>query len=121
MMDYPGQSGVPESVSGNESTKEGGSSMQLSIVRGVFVGVALVIGAAQVAYAETITFKADANGQSQVPANDTKGTGKADVTYDTASKNLTWTVTFSGLTGDATAAHFHGPAEPGKNAPVVIM
>ncbi len=26
----------------------------------------------------------------------------------------------SGLTGDATAAHFHGPAEPGKNAGVMV-
>jgi hypothetical protein len=33
---------------------------------------------------------------------------------------LTWKVTYSGLTGPATMAHFHGPAEAGKNAPVVI-
>jgi hypothetical protein len=33
---------------------------------------------------------------------------------------LTWTVTYSGLTGDASAAHFHGPAAPGANAPVII-
>jgi len=26
----------------------------------------------------------------------------------------------SGLTGNATAAHFHGPAEPGKNAGVLV-
>ena len=95
--------------------------MQPTIVRGAFLGLALILGAGSAAVAETIALKADVNAQSQVPPNDTKGTGMADITYDTASKNLTWTVTFSGLTCDPTAAHFHGPAEPGKNAPVVIM
>jgi hypothetical protein len=80
------------------------------------VAAFLVSGAA----AETMRFKADLNGKNQVPANDTKGTGNADVTYDTTSKNLTWVVTFTDLTGPATAAHFHGPAEPGKNAGVVV-
>ena len=42
------------------------------------------------------------------------------MTYDTATKQLTWKVTYSGLTGAATMAHFHGPAEAGKNAPVVV-
>jgi CHRD domain-containing protein len=34
---------------------------------------------------------------------------------------LTWTVTFDGLTGAPTAAHFHGPAEAGKTAGVVVL
>jgi hypothetical protein len=29
-------------------------------------------------------------------------------------------VTYSGLTGAAVAAHFHGPAGPGKDAPVEV-
>jgi hypothetical protein len=33
---------------------------------------------------------------------------------------LTWTVTYEGLTGPATAAHFHGPAAAGANAPPVV-
>jgi hypothetical protein len=33
---------------------------------------------------------------------------------------LTWTIVYSGLTGAATAAHFHGPAKPGKNAAPVV-
>jgi CHRD domain-containing protein len=39
---------------------------------------------------------------------------------DTASKTLTWTVTYSGLGGPATAAHIHGPAAPGANAGVLV-
>jgi hypothetical protein len=41
--------------------------------------------------------------------------------YDTTSKNLTWTITFDGLTGPPTVAHFHGPAEPGKTAGVALL
>jgi CHRD domain len=70
--------------------------------------------------AETVSYKASLTGVQEVPANDSKGTGTAAVTYDTASKTLTWKVTYSGLTGPATAAHIHGPAEAGKNAPVAV-
>ena len=42
------------------------------------------------------------------------------MSYDTTSKNLTWTITYSGLTGDATAAHFHGPADTNKTAGIAV-
>jgi len=64
------------------------------------------------------TFKADMKGSSEVPSNTTSGTGSATVTLD--GDKITWNVTFSGLTGPATAAHIHGPAPEGKNAGVLI-
>lgn len=64
--------------------------------------------------------KATLDGKSEVPATTSSGTGTADLNYDAASKKLSWTVTYSGLSGPATAAHFHGPAEPGKNAGVAV-
>jgi hypothetical protein len=64
--------------------------------------------------------KATLDGASEVPANTSAGKGTADIDYDTASKKLTWKVTYSGLTGPATAGHFHGPAEAGKNAGVAV-
>src|SRR5689334_13045551 len=91
-----------------------------SIVRNGLIGLAAAGLFSSGALAETITYKVNLSAQQEVPANDSKGTGTADVTFDTATKSLTWTVNFSGLTGDATAAHFHAPAEPGKNAGVVI-
>jgi hypothetical protein len=94
--------------------------MQINIVRSGFIGLALAGFLGSGALAETVAFKVNLSAQQEVPPNDSKATGTADVTYDTASKNLTWTVTFSGLTGDATAAHFHAPAEAGKNAGVVV-
>jgi len=72
------------------------------------------------ASAETITYKAELKGSQEVPANDSKGSGTATLSYDTATKTLKWKVTYSGLSGPATAAHLHGPAEAGKNAGVVI-
>ena len=82
---------------------------------------ALAISAsAASAYAETMTYKADLKGASEVPANATKGTGEVTATYDPASKMLSWKGSYSGLTGPVTAAHFHGPAEAGKNAGVLV-
>jgi hypothetical protein len=71
-------------------------------------------------FAETLSFKANLSAASEVPPNASAGTGTATATYDTASKKLAWSVTYSGLTGSATAAHFHGPAEAGKNAGVAV-
>src|SRR5260370_6644703 len=83
---------------------------------------ALALGAAVAlagpAFAEKM--KATLDSKSEVPANTSAGTGTADVDYDAATKKLTWTLTYSGLSGPATAAHFHGPAEAGKSAGVKV-
>jgi CHRD domain len=76
----------------------------------------LVLAAATPALAEKVGYQADLRGSSEVPPNDSKATGKVDASYDTATKQLTWTVTYENLSGPATAAHFHGPAKPGENA-----
>ena len=82
------------------------------------LGTLLALSSA--ASAEKLMMKVSLNAASEVPANSSPATGTADVTFDTASKLLTWKVTYSGLTGPATMAHFHGPAEAGKNAAVVV-
>ena len=91
----------------------------LGICVGSAAGAALLASGAP-SYAATTTFKADLKGSSEVPPNTTSGTGSVTATYDPATKELTWSGTFSGLTGPAMAAHFHGPAEVGKNAGVQI-
>ena len=65
-------------------------------------------------------YKVTLNGKAEVPPTTSNGTGSADVEYDPATKKLSWKVTYSGLTGPATAAHFHGPGEAGKNAGVAV-
>src|ERR1700694_71124 len=81
--------------------------------------VLLIVGGMP-ALGETIAYKADLKGSSEVPPNDSKGVGTVDAAYDPPSRKLTWTISYSGLSGNATAAHFHGPAEAGKNAPPVL-
>jgi hypothetical protein len=91
--------------------------MQAKLLIGGLAAIAVI---ATAAFADTVSYKADLNGSQEVPPVAGGGTGGAELTYDTAGKKLSWKVTFSGLTGPATAAHFHGPAEVGKNAGVAV-
>jgi hypothetical protein len=70
--------------------------------------------------AEVIKLKADLKASDEVPPNDSTGKGTLEATYDSSSKRLSYTADYSGLTGNATMAHFHGPVDPGKNAPIVV-
>ncbi len=72
------------------------------------------------AHAETINFKASLSSTAEVPPKVSDGKGATTATLDTATKTLTYSEDYTGLSGPATAAHFHGPAEPGANAPVVV-
>ena len=69
--------------------------------------------------AATVNLKADLKGGSEVPPTDSKGTGAVTATYDTASKKLSWKGNVGGLSGPATAAHFHS-GEVGKNGGVAV-
>ena len=80
----------------------------------------MLLSMGTISVADSVKFGADLKGASEVPTNDSAGTGKADVSFDTASNKLSWQVTYSGLSGEPTAAHFHGPADPGKNAGPVV-
>ena len=70
--------------------------------------------------ADTATFSAALSGAAEVPANTSAGSGTLEATLDKETNTLTWKVTFVGLSGPATMAHFHGPAMPGANAGVVV-
>lgn len=80
------------------------------------IGVLAVMVIGIPASAETMMFKADLKGANEVPPNDSGGQGNAMVTLDTEGKIVSWKITYKGLTGDAAAAHFHGPADSGANA-----
>lgn len=79
-----------------------------------------LFASAATAGAETVTYAAALKGSEEVPPNDSKGTGMVEAKYDTATMKLTWSATYSGMTGPATAAHFHGPAKAGANAGPII-
>lgn len=56
----------------------------------------------------------------EVPPTRSNGSGTLDARYDPGSRKLTWSITYFGLSGPLTAAHFHGPAAPGTNTGVVV-
>ena len=48
------------------------------------------------------------------------GTGSATLTYDDATNLFSWDISWSGLSGSITLAHFHGPASMAQNAGVQV-
>ena len=84
------------------------------------VTVSLSLAAPALAFADTVNFSADLKASSEVPPKDSPGTGQFTATFDTATKQLQYKATYSGLSGPATMAHIHGPAPAGKNAGVVV-
>jgi hypothetical protein len=93
-----------------------GISRRAVIVAACLTGIAWT----GVAHAAPQSFKVPLSGAQSVPPVDTAGTGTADITYDAATRVVTWTITCSNLSSSATMAHFHGPAAQGKNGPVII-
>ncbi|RWN38838.1 CHRD domain-containing protein [Mesorhizobium sp.] len=72
------------------------------------------------ALADMMKMKATLDGAQQNPPITTEGKGTAALVFDTATKQLTWNVTYSGLSGPATAGHIHGPAAKGEDAGVAV-
>ncbi|WP_375305464.1 CHRD domain-containing protein [Bradyrhizobium sp. A11] len=81
---------------------------------------ALLMVAASPARAEVVKLQAELKGSNEVPPNNSQGSGRAEATFDSETKVLTYTVTFTDLSGPAMGAHFHGPGEAGKNAGIAL-
>ena len=68
-------------------------------------------------------FSTTLNAQNQVPPvprSLTSATGRVDAVLDKNTRLLRWKLSFQGLTGDAVAGHFHGPAATGVRAGVAV-
>lgn len=57
---------------------------------------------------------------NEVPPNSSSATGSVDAVFNKDTNLLRWKVNYTGLTGPATAGHFHGPAAVGANAGVAL-
>ena len=68
----------------------------------------------------TVPLKAQLDARQEVPPNGSPATGSMEGRLNKATNLLTWKVTYTDLTGPATAGHFHGPASIGQNAGVVV-
>lgn len=95
--------------------------MKTTILRSSLAALACAaaLAIASPAMAANVNLKADLKASSEVPPTDSKGSGSVTATFDPASKKLSWKGSVSGLTGPATAAHFHS-GEVGKNGGVAV-
>lgn len=67
-----------------------------------------------------VAFKATLSGGNEIPPVMTAATGVVTANFNPANNLLTWSLNYSGLSGPATAGHFHGPATAAQNAGVAL-
>ncbi|GAB3921926.1 CHRD domain-containing protein [Larkinella terrae] len=68
---------------------------------------------------DTVEFVGTLNGSQEVPSNSSAATGTMTGTYNKVTKELSYTINYTGLT--PTAGHFHlSPGGPGVNGGVII-
>ena len=77
------------------------------LISSPIVAVALMLAAT--AIATPITYVANLSGATEIPRNDSPGTGSVTAIFDFTAHTLDLHVTFSGLTSPTTAAHIHAP------------
>jgi len=94
-------------------------SQRSRVLLALAAAVALA-GGVSAAQAEMVKLKANMDAKQEVPPTTSKGSGTGEFTFDTASKKLTYTVTYKDMSGPVTAGHIHGPAAPGTNAGVEV-
>jgi len=87
----------------------------LSLLAAVF----LPPGRAEAATFQLIATVERAQAQSTCPGS-SGATGAGFMTYNDVTNFLTWDITFSGMSGAANAAHFHGPAAKGVDAGIQV-
>jgi glucose/arabinose dehydrogenase len=72
--------------------------------------VIATLAAARTGAGDIADFILTADGTQQTPPVATGAAGSGTATLDLATHELSWNFQYSGLSGPATAAHFHGPA-----------
>jgi Cu/Zn superoxide dismutase len=107
---------TPEAWTDGETGKGKGSSMRQFYIAAIVMAGALGAGCATMA-PKTQTYTATLAPGAGITSS---GKGTGTFTFEPATKVLTYTVEYEGLSGPAAAAHIHGPAEPGANAGVVV-
>lgn len=70
--------------------------------------------------AHVAAFSTQMTGLNQVPPVNTQATGRVDAVLDKNTRLFRWKLSFAGLSGTATAGHFHGPAAIGTNAGITL-
>jgi len=90
------------------------------LILSLVVAIILTMSAVPAGAARAKTFIALFNGGQEVPPTTSNAFGVAFMTFDDKTKMLCYSITLSDGLGGETAAHFHGPADPGQNADIVF-
>jgi hypothetical protein len=115
-----GAQGVASSFAAAPPINKGNVMLRLEASGIGVVALVAFLAAGLPAGAETVRLAATLSAANEVPPGNSGAMGEADVSYDTVTHILSWSITHMGLTSPATAAHFHGPAGLGDNAPPII-
>ena len=92
-----------------------------NVLGGALVAATLAFAGCGTMSGSTVTTASNnMSAASEVPPNESSGSGVVVTKLDKGTRTLHWTVSYSGLTGPVKAGHFHGPASPGVNAGVVV-
>ena len=81
--------------------------------------IGFIISTAAISQAQQV-FVANLSGAQEVPAVTTSGKGVCKVVLNAAQTQITVNCQYLGLTSNANAAHIHGNAAVGANAPVLF-
>lgn len=93
------------------------SNIHTSLLPGGEIRAQIILGPVS---ALVYSFRRTYSGANEVPPNASPATGTITGAYNSVTNTIFYTINFSGLTANTVAAHFHTPAAPGINAPVVI-
>jgi CHRD domain-containing protein len=89
------------------------------------IGLLMLVVSAVPVRAQTFTFTAVLNSGQEPPpnTNESKALGVAFVTFNADTGELCFSISYEdfNLTSEETNAHFHAPAPPGVNAPVLVQ
>jgi hypothetical protein len=86
------------------------------------LSTAMTLALAAPAAAAVKNFMAVINAGQEVPPTASPAFGNAFFTFDTQTNVLCYAISYSAgdLLGPESAAHIHGPASPGVDAPIVV-
>jgi hypothetical protein len=93
----------------------------LTLATALGLGFVAACGSSKSTAPNTITYAATLSGANEKPnAITSNGTGTFTGTLDPTANTFSWTLNFSGLTSNATAAHIHGPADANTATGVIV-
>lgn len=94
---------------------------RLSFAAIAVVAVAAITGCGMMSrQSNMVAFTTQLRAANEVPPNASTASGSVDAVLNKDTNLFRWKVNYTGLSGPATGAHFHGPAAVGANAGVVV-